>query len=218
MRNTSPQPQGCGCQLFVVAVCLIIAAYILGYLHVTPDTLHLKVPTQLNSLLKTDIGQAAASGKSVKAQTGTMVGSPTLSASQMQAILDQANSPVSSSFGQTLYGLGEQYSIDSAYALFWFDHESSFGKKGAAVSRHNFGNLICTPGYPSCDGRFRSYGSWEAGAEDWFKLLASHTYAGKSISQITSIYAPSNDGNNPDAYAQLAIQTVARWRKGDVMP
>jgi hypothetical protein len=224
MRNTSlPQRRGYGCYSLLFFLFLLLVAYGLGWLHITPNTLHMKLPTQLNSLLKTDIGQsianAAASGKSsTRVAKNGLSGAPSLSAAQMQAILTHAHSPVSSRFGQTLYDLGEQYHIDSAYALYWFDHESSFGKAGAAVSRHNFGNLICTPGYPSCDGRFRSYDSWEAGAEDWFTLMASSTYAGKSISEITSMYAPSSDGNDPATYAQLATETVARWRKGDVNP
>jgi len=143
---------------------------------------------------------------------------PTISPAQIDAVLGQYKSPAVGS-GQAVYDLGLRYGINPAYALAFFIHESSAGTQGVAAVTKSFGNIRCTPGYEcyqtSGNGSFRRYSSWEAGAEDWYKLIKDQ-YIGKwglkTLEQIIPVYAPSADRNNPTMYIQQVARLVESWR------
>ncbi len=150
--------------------------------------------------------QAPASGASI-------VGGPSLSASKIDTILHNANSPAQGT-GSTFVLDSAQYNIDDAVALAFFKHESTYGLYGAAVQTHSIGNINCTSGY-SCIGRFRSYPSWEAGIDDWYKLVSGPGYVGSglvTVPQIIPKYAPNSDNNNETAYIQAVQSDVQSWR------
>lgn len=147
-----------------------------------------------------------------------VLGSPTLTPARIETILRQYNSPALGS-GQAMYDLGLRYGIDPAFALAFFIHESSAGTQGVAVNTKSIGNIRCTPGYQclqtSGNGSFRKYVSWEAGIEDWYKLI-KELYIGKwglkTLGQIIPVYAPSADKNNPASYIQHVAQLVEGWK------
>ena len=151
-------------------------------------------------------GQAPATGPSI-------VGGPSLSAAKIDSILAAAGSPAR--------GLGYEftldsatYDIDSAYALGFYHHESSFGTSGIAVQTHSLGNIRCSDGY-SCIGGFRAYPSWQAGIDDWFKLISGPAYVGgglTTLSQIIPKYAPASE-NDPSAYIAAVQSDVTNWRQ-----
>lgn len=150
--------------------------------------------------------QAPATGPSI-------VGGPSLSASKIDTILTNAGSPAAGSGAQFVLD-SAQYNIDSAVALAFFHHESSYGTAGAATQTHSIGNINCTPGY-SCIGRFRAYSSWDAGIDDWFKLISGPAYVGSgltTLSQIIPKYAPASDGNSEASYIQSVQADVQSWR------
>lgn len=143
----------------------------------------------------------------------SIVGGPSLSASKIDQILTNAGSPAAGTGAQFVLD-SAQYNIDDSVALAFFKHESSFGLKGAAVDTHSIGNINCTPGY-SCIGRFRSYSSWDAGIDDWYKLMSSSAYVGGglvTVSQIIPKYAPNSDNNNETAYIAAVQADVQSWR------
>jgi len=143
----------------------------------------------------------------------SIVGGPSLSASKIDTILTNAGSPAAG-IGSTFVYDSAQYNIDDSVALAFFKHESSFGLKGAAVDTHSIGNINCTPGY-TCIGRFRSYSSWDAGIDDWYRLISGPAYAGSgltTLSQIIPKYAPASDGNSEASYIQSVQSDVASWR------
>src|SRR5207248_996056 len=72
--------------------------------------------------------------------------------------------------GQALYDLSLRYGIADEYALAFFLHESSFGTTGVARVTRSLGNIRCSDGYRCIDG-YRAYLTWEAGYEDWYKLI-----------------------------------------------
>lgn len=149
---------------------------------------------------------------SAPATGSSVVGSPSLSAAKIDAVLSNAGSPAAGT-GQTFYNDSVQYGIDDAYALAWFHHESSYGTAGSATQTLNMGNIVCTDGY-SCIGRFRAYGSWQAGIDDWYQLIKS-VYVGQGLSTVESIiphYAPSSDGNNESGYISAVESDVQNWR------
>jgi hypothetical protein len=147
----------------------------------------------------------------------SIVGAPSISASFIRKVLITYHSPAADA-SQALYDKGVAYQIDPAFALAFFMHESSFGVAGAARVTHSLGNIICTAGYPSCAGRFRWYPSWQAGFDDWYRLLSiEYIPAGRvSIDQIIPVYAPSSE-NNVHLYVCQIKLAVSTWRSGQVI-
>jgi hypothetical protein len=95
--------------------------------------------------------------------TGThlVTGAPTLSASQVDAILSRAGSPAAGT-GETFYQQSLLTGINDTWPLAFFQHESNSGLKGWAVVNRSIGNIRCTAGY-ACNGGYRAYSSWQAG-------------------------------------------------------
>jgi hypothetical protein len=126
--------------------------------------------------------------------------------------------------GQDWYNLGLQYGIDPAFAVAFFIHESSAGanpnwagiKPGGATT-HNVGNIICA-GYPTCYGRFRDYGSWREGIEDWYQLIDVEYLKGRghrTVADIIPVYAPSFE-NDVQGYINSVNRLVDEWRTAGV--
>lgn len=200
-------------RLVLVAVVLVIALWLAGlYLGVWSAQ---RVPG-LTAVLY--LGSGSPSGEEV-------VGPPTISASFIERVLKAYGSPAVGT-GQALYDLGVKYGIDPVYALAFFQHEDSFGETGWGAVNHSLGNSRCG-GSSSCRGGYRSYGSWQAGYEDWYRLIVYGYVQGQvtipivghactTVEQIVPVYAPSGDGNDVAAYIQAVISAVATWRAGRV--
>ena len=136
-----------------------------------------------------------------------MFGAPSLWPKDIDAILKKRGSPAYGN-GQVFWDLGVAYKIDPAYFLAFFAKESSMGADPNWQQTNNPGNIICLS---ECTSRFQYYDSWAEGAEAWYSLI-SRKYAGQSVHQILSVYAPASDGNNPNAYADTVLQLVQQWR------
>jgi len=137
---------------------------------------------------------------------------PTITAAQINSVLCRAGSPACGT-GNALYSLGVRYGIDPAYALAFFQKESTFGKYGVARSNLGLGNIRCTPGY-RCRYGFRAYRSWVEGYADWYRLIR-YQYVNYwhllTIPQIVRRYAPSVE-NNTVGYIQFVEHSVSTWR------
>lgn len=149
-----------------------------------------------------------------------VVGKPTVSVQQIEAVLAEYNSPAQG-HGQEIYDLGLKYNIDPAICLAFFIYESSAGTNPAWAGRkddgsftHNIGNIICTEGW-RCYGRFRDYNSWSEGIEDWYKLI-NDLYVGEwkrvTVDDIIPKYAPAADNNDEGAYIQGVKNLVQSWQ------
>ncbi len=144
----------------------------------------------------------------------SVVGLPTVSASLINHVLCSASSPACST-GAALYAYGIQYGIDPAYALAFFEHESSFGTTGVARVTKSLGNIRCTAGYACIDG-FRAYATWQAGYLDWYRLIRSlyvNQWHLSTVTAIIPVYAPSSDHNDVSGYINAVEQAVNQWRK-----
>jgi hypothetical protein len=143
----------------------------------------------------------------------TVLGPPSLSVGQIEAVLREYGSPAVG-LGQALYDLGIRYGIDPAYALAFFVHESACGTKGVARSTKSVGNIRWTEGYDNYEG-YRSYRSWEAGMDDWYKLITELYINGwnlRTVDQIVPVYAPWGDNNHPPTYIASVKAMVDSWR------
>lgn len=153
--------------------------------------------------------QAPASGSLV-------VGVPSITAQQIDAILTNADSPAAGT-GQDLYNLGKQYHIDPAFALAVFFNESKFGKAGVAQSTLSLGNLRCIPD-AACVNGYAAFKSWQEGYESFYKLISGPVYVGAGLTTVESImpiYAPSGDNNDPSHYSSVVESCMSLWRSGN---
>lgn len=157
--------------------------------------------------------QSVAALQPAPAGAHSLVGSPSISVAQIEAVLQKYGSPAAG-LGQHLYDLGVRYGIDPAYALAFFVHESGCGTQGVARSTHSLGNIRWTEGWDDFQG-YRQYPTWEAGMEDWYKLITDlyiNQWGLRTVDAIIPVYAPSADGNNPTAYINSVEGMVDSWR------
>ena len=141
---------------------------------------------------------------------------PRIHRSTFTRILREAKSPAAP-VAHEAWAAIVAHGVDPALALAVFQHESSYGKAGAAVSRRNWGNLRRSPKFKD-DGRFVVYPSWTAGAGDAARLLAIYgrdqIRPGKRTSTARTfpfVWAPSADGNRPARYGQAIVVAVKHY-------
>lgn len=144
-------------------------------------------------------------------------GSPSIDVDLINQVLDYYESPARGK-GQALYNLGVKYGVDPVYALAFFMQESRFGTTGVAQVTLSLGNIRATHGYESYHG-YRKYKDWEAGFEDWYRLIKvqyMQKWKLKTVNQIIPVYAPSEDNNDVDAYIRAVKSAVNTWRSGEI--
>ncbi len=219
-----PQARAFSRRYPVVTAILIAAASLTILFLFWPHEGHPMVSRWLGPLAqpianKLDIENPFMPAPPLAAGNYQLQGGSSLSAQQVDSILASYNSPAAGT-GQTWVELGRRYNIDPAYPLAFFIHESTAGthpnwagQKSDGTTTHNIGNIICA-GYPSCYGRFRDYGSWEEGIEDWYRLIDDEYIEGRGITtldEIIPIYAPSIE-NDVGGYTNVVKQLVDSWR------
>lgn len=198
----------------LLLVCLLLA--VLAVIVLRSSLARSAVASSFWSRLLAPVPASAAPFGVVSSSAFSVIGRPSLSAAFINRVLAVYRSPALG-LGQALYADSLRSGIDDAYALAFFWHESTFGRDGVAALTHSLGNIICTPGYPSCVGRFRAYATWQVGAWDWFHLLASE-YVPRGLTtleQIVPVYAPAAE-NDVSAYIAAVKAAVSCWRAGRV--
>jgi len=156
----------------------------------------------------------------VPLQTGpySVLGQPSVTADFINRVLANAGSPAAGK-GQALYDLGVKYDIDPAFALAFFQHESSFGKAGEARSSLSLGNLRCIPD-AQCTDNYAWFPSWEAGFEAWYKLIRNlyvAVWGLTTVDQIIPKYAPTADHNDEAGYIAAVEHELDTWHSGQLL-
>ena len=164
------------------------------------------------------------SNVAVPAGEHSILGEPSITVDQIEAVLTQYNSPARGS-GKSWFELGKRYGIDPAYPLAFFIQESTAGTnagwaglKSGGDTTHNVGNIICA-GYATCYKGNRDYPSWEAGIDDWYRLIAREYVEGRglaSVEQILPVYCPVSDGCHSYDYITIVNSMVERWHQGQL--
>jgi hypothetical protein len=153
----------------------------------------------------------------------SVLGKPTISVNFINQVLASYNSPAAGK-GQALYDLGVKYGIDPAFALAFFQHESTFGTQGEARTTMSLGNLRCIPDRPCVDqdrGGYAQMQSWEDGFEVWYQLIRNYYIANRglvTVEQIIPVYAPTADNNNEQAYIASLKHSIDTWHAGVLRP
>jgi hypothetical protein len=158
----------------------------------------------------------------------SVLGNPSVSADFINRVLATYNSPAAGK-GQALYDLGKKYGIDPAFALAFFQHESSFGKAGEASTTLSLGNLRCIPdaacvnttGGQCQTGQscYAAFPTWEAGFEAWYKLIRNlyvAVWGLTTVDQIIPKYAPEADNNDEVAYIAALKRELDAWHAGQI--
>lgn len=147
----------------------------------------------------------------------SVLGSPSISVDFINRVLDAYSSPAAGK-GQALYDLGVKYGIDPAFALAFFQHESTFGKFGEARSSLSLGNLRCIPD-AQCTDNYAWFPTWEAGFEAWYKLIRNlyvAVWGLTTVDQIIPKYAPNADHNNEAGYIAALKRELDVWHVGQI--
>ncbi len=156
----------------------------------------------------------------------TVVAPPRIGEITFTQVLECAASPAAPD-AHALYQVCVQTGLDPAIALAFFAHESSYGTRGLTKTHQlkNWGNVrrpygatraivLDIPGR----GPFAKYPSWVLGLEDWCDRL-KYRYGEQqgltTVRQVTPVYAPATDNNDPGAYADTVIALVSRWQRSE---
>lgn len=156
----------------------------------------------------------------------TFKSSPRISREAFSRLLQRGNGAGPSPAAPTadeLYDIIVGYGLDPAIALAFFAHESQMGTTGAtaAYDLKNWGGTrrATNPAYQRelvrvGGGTFVRYHSWPDGVRDWCELILRR-YVNRGLHTVEAAvpyYAPSSDGNVPDAYISNIYRTVGAWQ------
>jgi hypothetical protein len=141
-----------------------------------------------------------------------IAGRPTITAQKIDEVLARNHSPAAG-LGEFFMKEGERTGINPAYALAFFEMESSFGKLGAASKNNSIGNIRGRGA-----GGYQHYASWEEGTRAWFNLIKDHyvgdgprSFHATTLPGIIKHYAPRRDHNNEEAYVAQVRRRVREW-------
>lgn len=142
---------------------------------------------------------------------------PRISAAGFAAVLRGGSSPAAAE-ADACYRAFVAAGVDPAVGLAIFRKESTYGRFGRANRNRSWGNIRGGSTYPLDDGRFRIYPSWTAGAADAARLLVvygtNRIRPGTKTSTVQTlpyVWAPSSDGNAPDAYGDSLARWIGEW-------
>lgn len=150
----------------------------------------------------------------------TLISTKRITRSLFVGILERAKSPAAP-VAADCYDICLSYGLDPAIALAFFQHESTYGKAGRAVTTLNWGNLRKGKrAYKHADG-FAHYRDWRESLRDWCDLMLGPIYIGAgrtTVRSVIPIYAPSSDNNTPERYIQAVINAVYAWSQAIPLP
>jgi hypothetical protein len=144
---------------------------------------------------------------------------PRITAAGFKSVLTANGSP-SAPESAACYKAFVDAGVDPAVGLAIFRKESTFGKYGRAKPNRSWGNIRGGSHFHLDDKHFRQYPSWTAGAKDAAQLLVVYGHdqikPGKKTSTVQTfpfVWAPSSDGNAPDAYGDKLARWIGEWRR-----
>lgn len=165
----------------------------------------------------------------------TFLHPPRISKATFAHVLARAKSPATAE-SDAMYDAVVSVGVDPAVFLAFFLHENELGKTGlcAIYTLRNPGNVRrpfnperATELHIVHEGRdrgvFAKYATWTLGALDWAERIKVR-YADPTnsdpqfkeqldtVEEATPIYAPTGDGNDPQAYARAVRKAVADWQ------
>jgi hypothetical protein len=136
------------------------------------------------------------------------------------SVLERAKSPAAP-VAADCYDICLSAGLDPAIALAFFQHESTYGKAGRAVTTLNWGNLRKGRRAYKHEGGFAHYRDYRESLRDWCDLINGPIYIGAgrtTVRSVIPIYAPSSDNNKPERYIQAVLDAVYQWSQAIPLP
>ncbi|MDP9314142.1 MAG: hypothetical protein M3R24_25225, partial [Chloroflexota bacterium] len=150
-----------------------------------------------------------------------VVGPPSIAYETVLRVLAQRPASPLLPLAPEIWTLGEQASVDVAFALAIWLKESEFGTTGVSVTTRNPGNLTCAAADPTfrsgCAGRWATYARWSDAVADWFAYV-ERRYVAQGLTTVESIlpvYAPSSENDTAGYLAQVTTW-LRDWGSGTV--
>lgn len=144
-----------------------------------------------------------------RADSGNVVGSPTLPAATVDSILASMGSPMTGT-GAVIEQASRQTNIDDAFALAVWWTETNDGAAGVGVADRNPGSVRGSYGYPVAFDGYTIYPSYSAGIIDWFNVLRSRYVNSGLISAYTICY-PYVGTSSSYQWAIKVVNLMARY-------
>jgi len=146
---------------------------------------------------------------------------PSMPAEEVANWLRRVSSPAyrdEPDIGDFIYSESVRTGIDDAFAMAFFQHESSFGNTGTAAARKSIGNIrytpVCTNEYGGRDYEgFCMYPTWKASVTHWYNLIKDgYVDQGQdTLGEIIAKYAPCSE-NNVNSYMASVRDFVTHYR------
>jgi hypothetical protein len=154
---------------------------------------------------------------------GQILHAPSVSVAEIRAALNAVQSPIlSTSYADNkdaaeyIWDAGRVLGVDPAVLLAIFRYESAFGTRGVARITQSVGNIRPLAGQPSYQG-YRSYGSWQEGIDDCYRLLLQYARQGATtVGDAIPTWAPADDNNDPAAYVAGVMQIMTELYQGSI--
>ena len=145
-----------------------------------------------------------------RADAGNIIGGPSLSAANVDAIFARVGSPMVGT-GKVVEQTSRQANIDDAFALAVWWVETNDGAAGVGRGDHNPGGVRSSAGYPVDGGNYTIYPSYATAISDWFAIMKSR-YISRGLTSVYAISYPYVGTAGSGQWAGKVITLVARYR------
>ncbi len=151
----------------------------------------------------------------IRAAGNNIIGSPSLPAATVDAILRRMGSPMAGS-GKIIEQASRATNIDDAFALGVWWTETNDGEAGVGLADRNPGSVRGSAGYPAAFDGYTIYPSYAAAEIDWFNLLRSR-YVSRGLTSVYAICHPYVGTSSAALWAGKVVNLMVRYR-GEAPP
>jgi hypothetical protein len=144
-----------------------------------------------------------------RADSGNVIGSPTLPAATVDTILANMGSPMAGT-GAVIEQASRQTNIDDAFALAVWWTETNDGAAGVGFADRNPGSVRGSYGYPAAFDGYTVYPSYAAGITDWFNVLRSR-YVDSGLTSAYTICYPYVGTSSSYQWAIKVVNLMAQY-------
>lgn len=140
----------------------------------------------------------------------SVIGSPSLPASTVNAIFTRLGSPMAGT-GKVIVQASQKTKIDDAFALAVWWTETNDGAAGVGRAYRNPGGVRGSIGYPSALDGYTIYPSYSAAATYWFSMLRSR-YVDRGLDTVYAISHPYVGTSTSPLWAAKVIKLMQTYR------
>ncbi len=140
----------------------------------------------------------------------SVIGSPSLPASTVNAIFTRLGSPMTGT-GKVVVQASQETKIDDAFALAVWWTETNDGAAGVGRAYRNPGGVRGSIGYPSALGGYTIYPSYAAAVMYWFRMIRNR-YVDRGLDTVYAIAHPYVGTSTSPLWAAKVIKLMQSYR------